>query len=74
MGLFEDTIGLRVNLDLIPYDCRSFLKFGRDEFCTIVMKTINRVGVATEPNLVEGASDGDAFLVFQCCDFHEVCV
>jgi hypothetical protein len=50
-----------------------FLKFDGDEFSPIVMYTINQSGVATEPNLVKGVHDSDAFLVFQCYNFHEVC-
>ncbi len=76
MGAFEDTIGLRV-LDSGQFGLNSiwfkqFLKFVRDKFCSIVMQTINRAGVLTEPNLVKGARDGDAFFVFQCCNFYEM--
>jgi hypothetical protein len=67
MGVFKDTIGLRV-LDNGEFGSNSirlkFLKFGRDKFCSIVMQTTNWVGVLTEPNLVKGAINGDAFLVF----------
>ncbi len=64
-----------VNLDLIPYDWRS--SWNSVEMNSVPLsckQAINRAGVATEPNLVKGASNGDASLVFQCHDFHKLCV
>jgi hypothetical protein len=63
-----------VNLDQIPYDWRSSWNLVETNSVSLSCKQSTGWGVATEPNLVKGVSNADAFLVFQCHNFHEMCV